>query len=145
MSNPVGVKVGRPQPSLSPIPNSKRLWRLEEDHTVVLWPDTPMSWPITVPAGFETDGASVPRILHSALNPFHPQVLEAALVHDWICVESSLHKCYTMRMTGDMVFYYLLAANGVPYWKRAIMYTCVRLYGRHVHKPQWSWRTGSCV
>ena len=44
---------------------------------------------VTVPAGFDTDGASVPRVFWSVLDPFGPY-FKAAVIHD----------CSTHRTTG---------------------------------------------
>lgn len=41
-------------------------------------------WTITVPAGFETDGASVPRILWCLWPPFGGDYDEGAVLHDFL-------------------------------------------------------------
>jgi len=39
---------------------------------------------ITVPSGYTTDFASIPRVLHGVFNPIG-RYGKAAIVHDWLC------------------------------------------------------------
>lgn len=41
-------------------------------------------WAITIPAGFETDGASVPRLLWMFFPPLGGDYDEAAVLHDYL-------------------------------------------------------------
>jgi hypothetical protein len=78
---------------------------------------------ITVPAGFQTDLASVPRL---------PLVFllagdcarEAAVVHDYLY---STH--LVERGTADAVLREASACTGVPAWRRWLMWAGVRLFG----------------
>jgi len=78
---------------------------------------------ITVPAGFVTNYASVPRI---------PVVYElagdtsavAATIHDYLY---SSH--IVSRRVADAVLREASAVTGVPRWRRAIMWAGVRLFG----------------
>lgn len=80
---------------------------------------------LEVPAGYEFDGASIPRALWSLIgSPFEPDYLKAACFHDWIC-EHAVR--YTHRTAGDEVFLQLLTDAGVPYWRRAVMFLGVRI------------------
>lgn len=81
---------------------------------------------ITVPAGFQTDLASVPRL---------PLVFllagdcarEAAVVHDFLYTSHLVD-----RATADAVLREASAATGVPWWRRTLMYWGVRIGGaRH--------------
>lgn len=78
---------------------------------------------ITVPVGFETDLASVPRLpvvylLTGATGN------EAAVIHDYL---------YTMqpctRAQADEVFYEALLAAGAPRWRAWLMWAGVRAGG----------------
>jgi len=40
---------------------------------------------ITVPKGYKTNGANVPRLLWSWLPPFKPKFMPAVVVHDYLC------------------------------------------------------------
>jgi hypothetical protein len=81
---------------------------------------------IDVPAGFQTDLASVPRL---------PLVYllcgdcarEAAVVHDYLYTTHQVD-----RATADAVLREASAVTGVPWWRRTLMYWGVRAGGaRH--------------
>ena len=78
---------------------------------------------ILVPVGFASDGASVPRILWSIYPPFG-KYLEAAVVHDWFCVQHSVDS-----ITAAKVFREAMAVCGVPAWRSTKMYWAVRMFG----------------
>lgn len=78
---------------------------------------------LTVPAGFKTDLASVPRvpILYTLAGGTSD---EAAVVHDYL---------YTVKIvprgTCDDVFKEASRVTGVPAWRRNLMWIGVRLFG----------------
>ena len=78
---------------------------------------------VTVPAGFFSDGASTPHVLHWLYHPFG-RYLEAAVVHDWFCVQHSVDS-----ITAAKVFREAMAVCGVPAWRRNKMYWAVRMFG----------------
>ena len=81
-----------------------------------------------IETGYEWDGASVPRWFWPLVgHPLNGKVIVASLVHDWLCERAAT---YSERVLADAVFYYLLASQGVAYWRRALMYAAVRAYGR---------------
>lgn len=75
---------------------------------------------VVVPAGFETDLASVPRVAYYGL--FGNVAHKAAVVHDWL-----IQECAT-RLAADQEFLAAMRASGVPAWRRWPMYAAVRLY-----------------
>lgn len=78
---------------------------------------------ITVPAGFVTDFASVPRlpIAHLlAANCGH----EAAVIHDYL-----YHTHQVPRSAADAVFREALLAGGEPGWRVWLMWAGVRIGG----------------
>lgn len=82
-----------------------------------------------VPAGAETDGASIPRMLWLVCgHPLaHPRVY-AALLHDWIYGGGGRRECPT-RAEADAVYRDLLIELG---WGRArsyIEYAALRIFG----------------
>lgn len=78
---------------------------------------------LTVPKGFVTDFASVPRPLWSIFPPMGKYSL-AAIFHDY------LYACGLLSRKGaDKLFLVLMKHLGVPYWKRQSMYWGVRLGG----------------
>lgn len=77
---------------------------------------------IIVPAGFETDFASVPRCAWWFCPPVTGNHAEAAVLHDYLCVTSSNQK------HTDKIFLEAMKANGVGWLKRTVMYMAVRVY-----------------
>lgn len=77
---------------------------------------------ITVPAGFNTDFASVPRV-PLAYWLTGGRAKKAAVVHDYLCVEKIVS-----REMADKVFLEAAELQGVPQWRRDIMWTAVRAY-----------------
>ncbi len=76
----------------------------------------------TVPQGFITDLASIPRFLWSIWPPFG-RYASAATLHDYFC-ESD----WISRKDGDKVFLEAMKYSNVPVWKRYIIYWGVRLF-----------------
>lgn len=95
-------------------------WRLVAD---LLYQSDVVGAVITVPRGFVTDLASVPRL---------PVVYwltggtsnEAAAVHDWLYTTKLV-----TRAVADRVLREASAATCVPVWRRWLMYWGVRLGG----------------
>jgi hypothetical protein len=105
---------------------------------------------ITVPVGFETNLASVPRILWSVMAPW--DVARAAVIHDrlyWHCVE-----CYSLmirrnstellevwkpaRAISDKVFLLAMQAAEPPIsrWKAKAAYRAVRIFGARAARSE---------
>lgn len=78
---------------------------------------------IEVPAGFETDFASVPRACWQLVPPWG-QYSPAAVVHDYLYNTGQMP-----RVESDNIFLDVMAALGVPWWQRQIMYWGVRIGG----------------
>jgi hypothetical protein len=83
---------------------------------------------ITVPVGFETDLASIPRILWWLLPP-HGTYGKAGVMHDYL-----YRKGLRTRKEADDLFYEAMGVLGVANWKRGIMYYAVRLFGSSSYK-----------
>jgi hypothetical protein len=78
---------------------------------------------ITVPAGFITDFASVPRLPVAYLLA-GGEANEAAVIHDY------LYKTHIVdRETSDAILDEAMAASGQPWWRRKLMWAGVRLFG----------------
>ena len=89
---------------------------------------------ITVPAGFESDGASIPELLWGVVFPRGDRkALFGAIVHDYIY---RTHPEGWTREDADEVFLYLLQQGGVSYIRRIRAYFGVRLFGKS------SWEAG---
>lgn len=80
---------------------------------------------ITVPQGFVTDLASVPRVPVAYLLCGGTSN-EAAVVHDYLYTSKIVP-----RATADAVLREASAATGVPAWRRALMWAGVRAFGWH--------------
>ena len=78
---------------------------------------------VDVPAGFETDFASIPRFFHRLL-PKNGDYDAPAVVHDFLY---STALCD--RQTADLVFLESMKSIGVSFWKRWSMYQAVHWFG----------------
>ena len=83
---------------------------------------------VCIPAGFTSDGASVPRFLWRIYPPFG-KYLEAAVVHDWFCVLGHAGESPIDSVAAAKVFREAMKACGVNKWRRNKMYWAVRLGG----------------
>lgn len=90
---------------------------------------------LTVPAGFKSDGASVPRIFwRIVFPPGDSRALRAAMIHDYIYRE---HPTGWTREAADELFHNLLIEDGVSAFSASLAYWGVRLFGRA------SWEAGT--
>ena len=77
----------------------------------------------TVPKGFVTDFASVPR-LPIVFALFGDTSHEAATVHDWLYSTKPVN-----RKVADAILREASKASGIPAWRRWPMWLGVRLFG----------------
>jgi len=84
-------------------------------HKQILYKD------ITVPKGYKTNGANVPRLFWSIIPPFKPKYLPAVIVHDYLCDKEEYKK-------ADEHFKACLECLNVSKFTRYIMYYAVRIY-----------------
>ncbi|UOF79576.1 hypothetical protein [Caudoviricetes sp.] len=83
-----------------------------------------------VPAGFVTDGASVPAVFWTLVsNPYAPSSLRPALLHDWMCRQQGHH---LTSAQVHRVFYAALLREGCAPLRAWCMYVAVRWFG-----PKW--------
>jgi hypothetical protein len=78
---------------------------------------------ITVPKGFETDFASVPRFFWRIIPPWG-KYSPAAVVHDYLYFNGECGK-----KKADQVFLELMKRLGVSSWKRRVMFYAVSWFG----------------
>lgn len=81
----------------------------------------------SVPAGFNTDFASIPRILRS-LVPQDSRQAEPATLHDYFYTRGTKYN-YMTRGLCDLLFLEALKANKIGLLKRYAMFLGVRLGG----------------
>ena len=111
-----------PKPKLEPMPERDGdLYRLAETYRARLPVDGRM---LIIGARYETDGASIPRILWRLAHPFQPRYVAAALVHDALYGAELLP-----RHRADEIFRRLLREDNVPRWKARAMWLAVRSFG----------------
>jgi hypothetical protein len=89
---------------------------------------------LVVPAGFESDGASVPRFFWRAVfPPGDSRALRIAIVHDFIY---RTHPEGWSKAEADTLFYEGMREDGVPFVNAKIAYYGVYLFGKS------SWEAG---
>lgn len=89
---------------------------------------------LTVPAGFQSDGASVPRFFWRVVFPPGDQkALRAAFLHDWIY---RTHPQGWSKADADKLFRQVLVEDGVSRSSAELAYWGVRLFGGQ------SWKAG---
>lgn len=77
-----------------------------------------------IPAGFEFDFASVPRMLWPIVPPIDPKYAAASLLHDMAYAAMLWPRKYC-----DQLFLAAMKESGAPKWKRSLMYIAVRIGG----------------
>lgn len=83
---------------------------------------------ITVPAGFPSDLASIPRILWSLLPP-DGDYSQAAVLHDWLCVKKGkVERQYNSKEVSK-IFLESMAVLNVSFLTRHTMYYGVLVFG----------------
>jgi hypothetical protein len=91
----------------------KRKWKLEEQFSCYF------GGLVKVPKGFETNGASVPRVFWWFLDPA-TELFEAAVVHDYLLSIKNKH--------AHFIFYKVALHYGVPKYKAKIAHIAVKMY-----------------
>ena len=87
---------------------------------------------IIVPAGFSSDGASVPRFFwRLVFPPGDHRAIRGAFVHDWLY---RTHPDGWTREMADMLFLELLIRGGVPKISAVLAWLGVRLFGGRAWK-----------
>ena len=103
---------------------------IDDDNWQVVAPYTFVSklgCTVLVEAGFITDGASVPRILWSAI-PLFGRHFNAAVIHDRLYREPDAAKKLP-KDTCDRIFLEIMERDGVSEERRIAMYEAVRACG----------------
>lgn len=108
-------------------PDRKR-WRLLAPFSYL----APGIGPVEVPAGFETDFASVPRwpLTFALLGQYGHA---AAVLHDWLYSTGQLP-----RAAADRLFLNALRSSGIARWRAWLMFAGARVGGarRYSHAPR---------
>ena len=86
---------------------------------------------ITVPAGFDTDLASIPKLVPKWIISKVDAHLEAAIVHDWLYRTGRYSK-----EISDLIFLAGMEAAGVNKFTRTSMYKAVKWFGGSSYKGE---------
>lgn len=88
-----------------------------------------------IPAGFETDFASIPAWAHRYVRPNDRRVIGAAIVHDWLYALGGQEGVMTKRK-ADQIFRFALKEKGVNRIKRNVMFQAVSAFGNSFGSPK---------
>jgi hypothetical protein len=120
-------------------------WELQEDFTLRL--NTRLGYrEWSIPKGTETDFASIPMFVRNFINPIHPKVVVAALIHDELyrmsrsdasastrenrfAIEAKAIDYAHSRFYADALFREIMVLYGAPVWMRVAAYYGVRAGG----------------
>ncbi len=80
---------------------------------------------VTVPKGYITNGADIPRLFWVFFPPNDSTTMPAVVVHDYLCYLASTKTGYTL---ADTKFKDVCIEFKVPKFRRVIYYTAISLY-----------------
>lgn len=124
MKNENQLKVGfQNDMKLKKIPNTKQRWIVQEE---IRYYSAITNEAYTIPKGFLTDLASVPRCLQWLFSPDDHQYKWEACLHDYLYVTPTTGVC---REEADLIFKEAMRVGVVDKWKEWCLYTAVRLFG----------------
>jgi hypothetical protein len=104
---------------------AKSVWRLIEPYHVKIGLSDGNVYSFWIKAGFEFDGASIPRALWRLCgHPMEAPRIAAALVHDWL-----YRAQLTDRGTADDIFNALCKEVGMPWWRTGPEWAALRAFG----------------
>ena len=104
-------------------------WRVREPF---LFRSTRYNLLVSIPVGFETDLASVPRWLPITNALAGGAAIKAAVIHDYLYHNPAYYndvRRMVPREICDDILDEIMKATGVPDWRRALMWAGVRLGG----------------
>lgn len=109
--------------SIQPLPKEKK-WITTAPLVYRVWSEDSDEI-ITVPAGYEFDGASVPMIFGWFIQRVEPDTIAAACLHDYLYTDG---RRYTLSKS-DYIFFEALCCT-TSKWKAFIMRLWVKMWGR---------------
>lgn len=109
----------------------------DKGRVVTLMEDLQIFWQnrkITVPIGFESDGASVPRAFWRLVFPkIDEKAIRGAIAHDWLY---RTHPEGWTKAEADRMFYDLMLEDGTPKWRAFLAYKGVEYFGGRAWKTR---------
>lgn len=112
-----------------------RNWIVHEDFTYFDEEYGDEGWFITVPAGFVTDFASIPRALWVWLPPTG-KYGKAAVIHDYLYRTGEANGEAVTKDYADAVFRRAMEELGVGRVRRTLMWLAVSVFGRGIWKQR---------
>lgn len=112
--------------------SGRAVWRVAEPILVnIVIPDEPSTTAgfVLIPAGFETDGASIPWWARWKFDPWN-RVGLSALLHDYLLTIPTVAK-----WDADLTFLHALRSQGAPAFMSTLFYFAVRLRRRPTVPP----------
>lgn len=92
-------------------------------------------WKVTVPKGFFTDFASVPRLFRGIISRDETGIRESSVLHDYLySFKSSSNYLEITRAKADRIFLQEMIANGAPVAKSVLAYYAVHFFGQSRYK-----------
>ena len=100
-------------------------WRLLEEYQNPIFPG------LTILAGFEWDGASIPDVARSLMSNSDLGILEASASHDWLYArEGKLSDEVTLtRKQVDVIFKHEMKFYNVSWFDAQVAFVAVRAFG----------------
>ena len=86
----------------------------------------------TIPKGFETDLASIPRWYWTFLSPQYSAFVTPSIIHDYF------YRCDThkSRKFADEVLFYSLKEKGISNYTASMFYVAVRIFGFYYYHKE---------
>lgn len=100
-------------------------WRVEEDLVI----DDSELGEFTVPVGFVSDLDSIPRWFPLAHAVVKGASVTSAVAHDYLYEQGEINGDPITQKQADEVYLRAMADEGVPWWKRRMIYRALRIGG----------------
>lgn len=106
-----------------------RRYMLDRDMSVTWLNKEGETRQLTIPKGYMTDGASIPRAVWTLIgSPYEPEFITAAIVHDKMCDMG-----WEVEEMSEL-FFLLLRDSGVDKVKSELMESAVTIYKKYISK-----------
>ncbi|CUU89797.1 Protein of uncharacterised function (DUF1353) [Campylobacter hyointestinalis] len=80
---------------------------------------------LSIPKGYQTNGANIPRVFWSIFPPNSPEYISAVVIHDYLCDKAKSKADYKY---ADKMLYEMMIALEVAKWKCKVFYLACRAY-----------------
>ena len=100
----------------------RRIFRLTQPYLIVIREQPENTVHLQIPAGYETDLASIPIILQPIMGT-SSRYAEAAVVHDWLCDHD------WPPFLANAIMRCMLEVLGHSTWRRVSIFWAIQLFG----------------